>query len=317
MNRHQRILIAVLAIQVVLTVVVFWPKSALSASEPLLSGLKASDIVGMTMTETDGRTLELRQVTGEWVLPSADNYPVVGDKVTPVVDKLLAMDTGRLVARTASSHRRLQVSETDFVRRITLQTASGSRHTVYLGSSPTYNVSHVRVDGREETYLASGLSSWEFSAAPSAWINTSFVEFARDQLTEVQISNAKGTVVLTKDDLGLWSAQGLVGDQATDTIDLALMRSSSVLMTKPLGRQLLPEYGLDQPALTVTLKGLEQTVTWEAGALLPAEAGYVVRSSTSPYYVIVADYNLTVLLENGPAEYLKPTPTAASSQPTT
>jgi hypothetical protein len=280
---------------------------------PLLADLKVEDVISMTVAEAEGRTLTLKQEAGSWVLADTDGFLARADRITPLLDKLVAMNSSRLVARTDSSHRQLQVADSEFVRRVSLGTSSGNTHTVYVGSSPSYNASHVRVDGKNETYMVSNLNSWEFSASASSWITATLIEVAQDQLTQVQITNAKGTVTLTKDGQGKWSVQGLAGDQDADKISTAVSRACSVPMTKPLGKALKPEYGLDKPSVTVVLKTAAQTIQWEAGALLTKESGYVVRSSNSPYFVAVADYNLTTLLENGKTDYLKPvaTPTAA------
>jgi hypothetical protein len=211
----------------------------------------------------------------------------------------------------------LQVADSDYLRRVTLTTASGGETTIYLGSAPSYNATHVRVAGSDDAYLATNLTSWEFSASPSSWIDTTFVEVDRNKLVEVRITNPKGTVVLIEASEGQWFVKDLEGEQDSDKVSSALVRASSVLTTKPLGRDEKPDYGMSEPVLSVTLVTDEESITWEAGAQVAAEAGYVVRSSTSPYYVIVADYNITTLLENGAQDYLRPPATPTVVAPAT
>ena len=60
MNLRNQILAAVLAVQVVIGVVVFWPRPATSgAAGPLLANFKAADVVSMAVADDTGHQVEL------------------------------------------------------------------------------------------------------------------------------------------------------------------------------------------------------------------------------------------------------------------
>jgi len=314
MNRNHQILAAILAIQIALSVIVLWPKPATTGeSEPFFPDLQATDIVALTIIDNQGKAITLRQVAGKWVLPEADDYPAKADSITPVLDKIVGLNTQRLVTRTDASHKRLQVAEDDFMRCVDLETAGGAKHTFYVGSSPRYGANHVRVDGRSETYLTNDLTAWELNVNPTSWVDSTYLSIERDQLTEVILENANGTFAFTKDDEGNWSLAGLAaGEQlSADNVNRLVNKASSVILTKPLGKQKLAEYGLDTPQAVVTLKTADQTVTLLIGAQDPNDNSYVVHVSTSPYYVRVAEYNAKPLVENARSDFLEPeaTPT--------
>ena len=87
-----------MVIQIILGVVVFWPKSAATgASEPLFPDLEAGDIVALTIADADGNSIVLRQVTGSWILPDADDYPAQADKITPLLDRIVGLEEMELV----------------------------------------------------------------------------------------------------------------------------------------------------------------------------------------------------------------------------
>jgi len=77
-----------------------------------------------------------------------------------------------------------------------------------------------------------------------------------------------------------------------------------------LGKDKLPAYGMDTPAAVVTLSKTDgQQITLLVGAQDPTDRSYVVRVSTSPYFVQVGEYNVKPLVENGAGAYVAQTET--------
>ena len=67
MKWYNRILAGILVIQIILSVVVFWPRSAVTgASEPLFPDLEAGDIVALAMADADDNSIQLKKVGGDW-----------------------------------------------------------------------------------------------------------------------------------------------------------------------------------------------------------------------------------------------------------
>jgi len=98
---------------------------------------------------------------------------------------------------------------------------------------------------------------------------------------------------------------------SAEKVDDVIGKATFVTMLSPLGKEQLPEYGLDKPLAVVTLNTSDQTITLQVGAHNPSDNSYVVHASTSPYYVRVNDYNVTPLVESGQSDFLQPkgTPT--------
>ena len=104
MKRHQQILAGVLVLQVILSVFVFWPRQVASnTGEALFPNVPADDVVGLTVTDNTGQQVALKKVGGAWVLPNADNYPANADAVTPVIDKLVNLQSSTVVARQVAN----------------------------------------------------------------------------------------------------------------------------------------------------------------------------------------------------------------------
>jgi len=319
MKRHNQILAAVLVVQIILSVVVFWPRSAASAErEPLFPDLEADDIVALTITEPEGKSVTLQQVEEDWILPDADDYPAQASKVTPLLEKIVGLTTGRLVTRTDASHKRLQVATDDFARRIDFETTDGETHSLYLGSSPSYGAIHFRVEGQSEVYLASDINTYEVGATAASWVDTTYLNIPQGDVTAVTLENRNGQFAFVKEGAGeegggTWTMEGLTADEMLDggKVDALLRQAGLVNLIESLGKEDQPEYGMDEPGAVVTLSTGEKTVTLRVGAKDPDDNSYVVTSSESPYYVRVAEYSVKELVENAREDFLRqePTPT--------
>ncbi|MBN1402609.1 MAG: DUF4340 domain-containing protein, partial [Anaerolineae bacterium] len=274
LKRHNRILAGILILQIAVAVVVFWPRAAQGpASAPVFPGLDADQIVGLTISESDGKQLALRKVAGDWVLPEADDYPANGTKIDPVIEKLVGLETGRLVARTMDSQRRLQVAPDDYVRRLELETADGQRWTVFLGSSPSYGATHFRLDGQSDIYLTDGVSTWELAATPSTWIDASYVDVPLADVRRFVLQNANGALVLTQDAEGAWSLEGLAEGDTLDQSKASTLvrRAASLRMDRPLGKGDAAAYGLTEPSAEAMLETADRTVVLRVGAQDPSD----------------------------------------------
>ncbi|MFQ6100171.1 MAG: DUF4340 domain-containing protein [Anaerolineae bacterium] len=314
MKRHNQILAGILVIQIILSVVVFWPKSSAAVESALaFPDLKSDDIVALTITDRDGNSTTLRQVTGSWVLPDADDYPAQADKITPLLDKVVGLTTDRLVTRTDTSHRRLQVAADNFVRCVDFETADGKKHTFYLGSSPHYGATHFRVGGQDETYLTDGITAWDTNATASSWVDTAYLRVTQDDVTEMTLENGNGTFAFTKDEDGNWTMDGLAADETLneEAVTTLLQRATTVNLVTPLGKEEEAGYGMDAPSAVVTLKTGDKTITLRVGARDPDSNDYVVISSESPYYVRVSEFGVKHMVENARDDFIQapPTPT--------
>lgn len=311
MKRHQQILIGILAVQIILGVIFFWPRSgATGSSEPVFPKLAVEDIISLDISDEQNNNIVLQKVGSDWVLPAAGNYPVKADSITPILENLVKMDKTTLVAQTDASHKQLQVAKTDFQRRIIIKTDGKGDYVLYLGSAPRYTATNFRVEGQSEVYQTTLLSSWELNARSNMWVDTAYVTTDQTALTQVVLENAQGTVVFTKEGEN-WTLAGLQeGEEVSDGKVSTLVRNASnITLMEPLGTSAEPGYGLDAPLAKVTLTTAEGEQTLLVGAKDFTDNTYVVKSSASPYYVRVAEYNMTTMVEDGREAFLvQPTP---------
>jgi len=320
-KRINLILVGLLAVQIALGVVVYWPKPAqTSGEEPFFPDLQVSDITGLSITDADGNSVQLKAVNGEWVLPEADDYPAQESKITPMLEKLLKLNTGRLVTRTDASHKRLQVAKDDFVRRVELETTDGARYTLYVGSSPRYGAVHVRLEGQSEVYLTNVFSPWEIGATPRDWVDPQYLSLSQEDISKITLENAGGELVFTKvisgsETGGFWTLADLAEGESVDDnkVNTLLGQVASVTLLAPLGKEERDSYGMDEPSATATIETSEGTVTLRVGAK-DSEGNYVVKASTEPYYVTVSGYAVNHLVEDTREDFLQAPPTPAPDE---
>ncbi len=318
MTRLQRILAIVLVVQIVLAAVVFWPRNTASAdSGPLFAGLETADIAKLTITDNQGQQVQLQRQGGGWVLAGSGDYPADSGKIEPVLAKIAALQTGRLIARSESSHKRLQVAADDFLRRIEMERGDGSVETLFLGTAPNPQATNVRRDGENETYLAGGLSSWEVAASAQNWIDAAYLTLSRNEITRLVLENGNGSFQFDKQDDGTWTMVGLGEGEALnmDNFNPILTQASNMRMAAPLGLEEKPEYGLDDPQVKLSITttnsedGSSETSVLRVGAKLGDSANYVVKWSESSYYVSAADFSVKNMITRTREELVQIPPT--------
>jgi hypothetical protein len=315
MKRHQQILIGVLVVQILLGVFSFWPRtSSTGSSEPIFPELTVDDIISLDITDDQNNNIILQKVGDDWVLPAVDSFPVKTDTVIPVLENLVKMDKTTLVAQTEASHKQLQVSKTDFQRRVIIKTENKGDYVLYLGTAPRYTATNFRVEGQAEVYQTPLLSSWELNTRANMWIDTAYMTVDQEQLSQVVLENAQGTFVLVKQGETWTLADLQEGEEVSQgTVSTLVRNASRITMMEPLSTNADPTYGLSNPLARITLTTAEGEQNLIIGAKDLSDNSYVVKSSASPYFVKVAEYNITSMVEDGRDAFIvQPEPEAES-----
>jgi hypothetical protein len=318
MNRGNQILVAVLVVQIALAVLAFWPRQAsVAAGEPLLAGVEVDQIARVTIRDAAGEQVQLAKTDDGWVIADAGGYPATEGAVPELLDKLVGLRSGRLVAETAGSYQRLQVADQNYAHRVELKLEDGTLRTLYLGTSPSFGAIHVRVAEQTPVYLASDLSSADVGSRVSNWIDTSYFSVPQDQIVAVTLENRNGTFEFQK--VGEeWTMAGLAADETLDTgsVTSLVSRATSVRMLRPLGTEPMPSYRMDAPSAVLVLnarspEGTATTYTLHVGARSEEDSSYVIKSSESPYYVRVAEFTAQDWVEKDRQGFLELPPTPA------
>lgn len=314
MSRGNQILTGLLVIQIIVGVVVFWPRTPSSAAGALLfPDLEAEQVTQVSITDPAKGELRLAKEGDGWVLPGAGGYPALSDMVDALLEKLVALTGDRVITQTKASHKRLEVADDTYVRLVVLTLSDGTLRTLYVGTSPSYGVLHVRLKGQDEVYLVSGLSSSDVGANASDWVDTAYVSLAQDQIYAISVVNANGRFIFTKNAEANWTMAGLVEGETlqASAVSSLVSRVSSLRMLRPLGTEKLPSYGMSTPLATVTIQlrdadGQADQHTLVVGSQDPEDNSYAAKYSGSDYYVRLAEYTVQEWVNKTREELLEP-----------
>ena len=307
MSRLNQILIVLLVVQLALVSFIFWPRPTSEAQGgPLLADFNADEVVALTIADAEGNQLILGKNGEEWVLPEAGDFPVDGEKVTPFLEKIAAMQADRLVTQTEGSHQRLQVAADDFNRRLELTLANGATDELYVGSSAGAAATHVRADGQPQVFLTGELAAWDANPQVTAWVDTLYFTVPQTATTGITLKNQNGTFEFEKEG-DTWTMAGLAEGETLDqaAVSALLNQAGSVRLTDVLGSEEQPTFGLGEPLATVTLVTADGTYTLRIGARDEATNSYAFSASNSPYYVRVAGWAGDAFVDKTQADFLE------------
>lgn len=316
LNRANWVLISLLALQLILLIVLLWPRpNANAAAAPLLGALTAADIKAFTVADTEGNTVGVERTGEGWTLTGTDGYTATVTKVDDTLAKLLAIKTNSLVTRTPSSHRQLKVASDNFDRRITITGPDGD-HVLYIGVPGGNSAYHVRLDGEDSTWLTSAVAPWQLETAPGSWVDAQYFTVPKDEITAVALTNAAGALKLSRQADDTWTLDDLAAGEEVDAaqVDAFLNQVATVMLSSPLGTAPTPEYGMDTPQATVELTqrsadGSESNQTLQLGAKND-DGLYYLKASNSPWYVTLAAPTGDAIAQKTRADFLVPPATA-------
>jgi hypothetical protein len=292
MSRLNQILIALVVVQLVLVGFVFWPRPASEAQGgSLLAEFDAEEVSALTIADAEGNQLALAKSGDGWVLPNKGDFPVDGEKVTPFLEKIAAVQADRLVTQTEGSHARLQVAPDEFNRRLELTLADGMTSELYVGSSAGAAATHVRTEGQPQVYLTGELAAWDANPQVTAWVDTLYFTVPQTATTHLTLENQNGTFEFARDG-NTWTMSGLEEGETLDqaAVTSLLSQAGSVRLTDVLGTEEQANFGLAEPLAIVTLETEDGTYTLQVGARDDVTNSYVFNVSNSPYYVRVAGW---------------------------
>ncbi len=320
MTKLQKILSGIVVLQLALVAVIFWPRgTVVSEAGPLFTNLDSANLQRITIAGENDETIEFVRQDGTWVLPEAGDYPANETTLTEMLTNIAAIQTNRLIARTSDSHRRLQVADEDFLRRVTLTRNDGTVETLFVGSSATGQESNVRRGGEDETYSTMAVQSWQITPGIASWIDTAYVSVTQPEVNRVVVENGNGRLEFSRVSESEWEFTDLPEGEVFDQTAFTTMLNQIVnlRMTRPLGQEAEASYGLDAPQATVTLFTEADTYTLLVGTIDAETSTATVKWSGSDYYAAVSSFSVEKLATYTAADFIQePTPEPEAATPT-
>ncbi|MFQ5670150.1 MAG: DUF4340 domain-containing protein [Acidobacteriota bacterium] len=261
MNRTHWVLTGVLLAQVALILAVKAPFSASAsgvAPHLFLPMLESMTPARLEIEDGEGKSVDLLHSSQGWTLEEKDNYPVDDSKVTKLLNDLKALKVRRPVVTSSRYHEALKVTADAHERRLKMweEGSDDPKVDLFLGTSPNYRISHVRLDGDQEVYEAMGISTYDLRPDSSAWIEKKFLDIPFDKVIGIRVQNGKGSFSLEKQN-GAWAITE-PADSKKKSLDQAEVDSyvrslASLWLVDPVGRIDEEAQGLARPAAKVEI----------------------------------------------------------------
>lgn len=176
----------ILAIQLALAVVVYWPQNIMVdalAGEQLLPF--SPDIIDeIYVTDETGDEAVLLKMDHQWILPDLAGLPIDSALVDKLFSGLNDRDTKWPVATTIAARQRFQVAAYHYQRRITLISKGELLGSIYLGTSPGFRKVHARNDNQEAIYSIP-LNNFDAPAISAGWLDRTLLQTVSAQAIEI------------------------------------------------------------------------------------------------------------------------------------
>ncbi len=267
-------------------------------------------------TGPDQESVVLAKVNGQWTIGGTDGFAADTKKVDELVTSLKALQSRTVVLEGAAYHDKLEVGADKFQRKVSVKDGAKT-HTFYVGTSPSFKNVHIRLDGSDQVLLVNEFGASQLGSRAWHWVDRKYQDIPDDQVWQVRIDNAKGSLQLDRDPVSKnWAALGISGELDANTIRNLVNKARTLNLETPVGKTLKPEHGFDAPLATITLTTgtatvagapppSTETVTVKIGKKLEAHNQYFVKSSKSEYVVRVAGWAVSPLIEKGKDDLIK------------
>ncbi|TMQ11652.1 MAG: DUF4340 domain-containing protein [Deltaproteobacteria bacterium] len=200
LTRFHKILLAVLAVQVVLAVIVLVRGSDSGAlkEHPLVPGFDAAKVTRLQVfTSETAKPIDLVKRDASWVLASGFDYPADQTKVNDVLTPITKIAAAAPIASQSSRHKQLKVDKSDYERKLVI-TADGKDLVLYLGAAAGARRTAVRLGTEDKVYAVTGISAFTAGSEPRQWIDTSYVKIPRDDVARLVVKRESGTMELAR-----------------------------------------------------------------------------------------------------------------------
>lgn len=193
-SKGVQLLSAVLVLQLAVAGGLLWRSNLQGNFVPAVQLVSVDPSTVDEIVIDDGEAQVLLKNTGDyWHMNDEYETLATTDKINQLISDINELNPGLPVAGTAGSHRQLEVSDTDFQRRVTMKTDGEVVADLYMGTSPGFRKSHIRLVGQDQVYAAR-LNTFDLPANQDDWLDKSILAFDDDingiTLDSIELSRA-------------------------------------------------------------------------------------------------------------------------------
>ncbi len=291
MNRRNAVLSVLLAAQLMLVLLIYWPQQQGNASAITLLNIDPDQVDSMIISDGYGSSITIKKQGDAYVIDPPESYPADARRVRSALKKLSHLVSHRLVSTSKGSQGRLRVSDERFNRRIRLVDSGGKAHVIYLGTTQGKGV-YARAGDSDKVVFVNALSSWEFATSPRSWWKTALVDITPGAVNSLELKNSHGTLVIKRNSDDRWTdGTGKLLDQ--DKVRELLLAVQNIRLSEYLKKDTDKKLGKVDASLKIST-GRGRHIFIEIGPEKNSER--IVRTSADPHLVKVRSFELKQVL---------------------
>ena len=293
MNRLTTLLVAALALQLLLSAALFWPREdsgEQDARAPLLALTGRIDRVVISDAEN---TVLLSLGENGWRMPEYHGLPVESARIERAVTQLPDLPRGWPVANSPGAAARFEVAEDAFQRRVEYFEGGTLLGTLYIGTSPGFRRVHARVADSDTVYAVE-YNSFDLPAQAEQWLDKGLL-----QVDSVSAVTGLDYSLQLQDDVWRGDGDALPDPDAVDDLvnGLASLRvtgAADISVAAVLEEMAAPP--------TLTVEAGDQRYDYR---LFEIEDDYYIQRSDIPVYFGLSAFDYD-RLNDVDADYLYP-----------
>ncbi len=338
MTKTIRLLSVLLVVQIALAAGLVLNGNTLSAAEndkPLFA-FKADAIDRISIDGPNQSHVVLAKSNGHWQLPDMGNFPADDERVKRLLDRIDRLKLGEPVATTSGARERFKVAEKSYERRLVIDAGNKTLGTLYLGTSPAMRQVHARLNADDAIY-AVNLATYEIPVKAAEWEDRTVLQIPQHDIAGIDVdglqlrraaaeqktsqaapaatANSSAKSVVPTAAPTMWQAAQLSTGEHIDAaaVDKLAGQLADLRIGDVLGKTAKPEYGLDNPALQLTVVRKDgKSVQYQFGKMT-AGTDYVLKSSLRDEYFELPTYLAQSLLGAAKRQALVPSTAVASA----
>jgi hypothetical protein len=178
MNRLSKLLTLVLALQLLLVLAVFWPRSneTEDTANSALLILDTDSVNRVAISDADNSVI-LERSGDDWRLPEYHGLPVDMEKLPAVLKILPGLSRGWPLANSSNAQTRFEVAPDKFQRRVDYMINEQSTETLLVGTSPGFRQVHVRAADTDPIYSVK-FNSFDLPVQAAEWLDKTLLQVA-------------------------------------------------------------------------------------------------------------------------------------------
>ncbi len=199
MNKLNKILGVVVALQLALTLYVVLRSDDTKASkpQPVLPGFDPVQVTRLQVFEAGSdKPVDLVKKGPSWVLASQWDYPVDNAKLDGALAPLGKLVAGDPLTTSTAKYKQLRVGDKDYDKKIVI-TAGGKDTTLLIGATKGKSTP-LRLAGDDRVLGASGVPTGALSGTARDWVSPSYSEIPRDDIDKILIERGPHKIELDR-----------------------------------------------------------------------------------------------------------------------